>query len=90
MALTLLPLLYSHDNLTLKLHQKKIVTLLEGAFLQVDSKLELYQAWQIKNHWRNFYINFQNQLKTSLPSKIQIFFTLCILKKESEKKFKYF
>ena len=38
MALILLPLLRKHSNLILKLHQKKIVTLMKGGFLQVESK----------------------------------------------------
>ena len=32
-VLSLLPLLWNHGNLTLKLHQKKIATLMKGGFL---------------------------------------------------------
>ena len=33
-----LPLLCNHNNLILKLHQKKIANLMKGDFLQVESK----------------------------------------------------
>ena len=36
MVLILLPLLCNHDNLILKLHQKKMATLIKGGFLRVD------------------------------------------------------
>ena len=37
------PLLCNHGNLTLKLHQKKIATLMKGGVFQIDSKLEVCQ-----------------------------------------------
>ena len=43
MVLILLALLWNPNNLILKLHQKKTVTLKEDGFLQVESKLEKYQ-----------------------------------------------
>ena len=43
MVLSLLPILCNHSNLTLKLHQEKIATLMKSGFLFVDSKLEVYQ-----------------------------------------------
>ena len=45
MVLILLPLLCNHNNLILKLDQKKIATLMKGGFLQTESKLEVYQEW---------------------------------------------
>ena len=39
----LLPVLCNHNNLILKLHQRKIAALMNGGFLYVDSKLEVYQ-----------------------------------------------
>ena len=43
MVLILLLLLCDHDNLILKLRQKKIATLMNGDFLYVVSKFEVYQ-----------------------------------------------
>ena len=43
MVLILLPHLCNHNNLVLKLHQTKIATLMKGGFLQIESKLEVYQ-----------------------------------------------
>ena len=43
MALILFLLFCNHNDLILKLHQKKIATLMKGGFLQVESKLEVYQ-----------------------------------------------
>ena len=43
MVLVLLSLLCNHDILILKQHQNKIATLVKGGFLQLDSKLEMYQ-----------------------------------------------
>ena len=43
MVLTLLLLLCNHDNLILKLHQKKIATWMKDGFIYVVSKLEVYQ-----------------------------------------------
>ena len=45
-------LICNHDNLILKLHQKKISNLIKGGLLYVDSKLEV----------PNLYINLHNQL----------------------------
>ena len=42
MVLILFLLIFNHDNLILKL-QQKIATLMKDGFLQVDSKLEVYQ-----------------------------------------------
>ena len=43
MVLVLLSFLCNHDNLILKLHQKKVSIVIKGGFLQVDSKLEVEQ-----------------------------------------------
>ena len=43
MVLISLPLLCNHDNLILKLHQKKLAALMKDGFLYVDSKKKLCQ-----------------------------------------------
>ena len=43
MVLTLLLLLWNHDNFILKIHQEKLAILIKGGFLLVVSKLEVYQ-----------------------------------------------
>ena len=43
MVLILLLLLCDQDNLILKLRQKKIATLMNGDFLYIVSKFEVYQ-----------------------------------------------
>ena len=44
----LLLLLCNHDNMILKLHQRKVATWMKGGLLLVVSKLEVYQEWKIK------------------------------------------
>ena len=64
----------------LKLHQKKIATLMKVGFVLVDSKLEVYQEWQINKCYPDLYINLLNQ-----PKNFEIFIVNIYWRKRVDK-----
>ena len=69
MALVLLSLFFNHDNLILKLHQKKIATLMKLKFLQV--RVVSVPGTINKKCWPNLYINLYNYLKRFYQEKFR-------------------
>ena len=86
MVLILLLLLYNHDNLILKLHQKKNSYLDEGWLFIGSFKVGSVPGMVNKEILAQFiYVSLHNQLKNCLYRKIRKnYYTLCILKKEDE------
>ena len=65
-----LSLICNHDNLRLKLRQKKVASLMRNGFLLGDSKLEVFQECNIKKRQLYLTITLHNELKMYLPRKI--------------------
>ena len=81
MLATLLCLLYNHDNLILRSHQRKSNYLNEGWLFIGRFKMRSVPRMKNKEALTLLYIKLHNELKSYLPRKISKFISVYILKK---------